>query len=174
MRYIARAHALAFLHKGFGMNDKLTMGSLLFRSKGIVEHVGIYLGFGKVIHTVPDTGVAVVDIKEFGDGKVIRIVGTDELDVETLSARINEVFAGDTDYSLSSNNCQHIANYILTGGKQSPQLRWTLTVALIAGCFALYRKQNPLPYLALGGIIGCLGYSISLEFDGVLTPSTSG
>lgn len=153
------------------MSNGLKMGSLLFRSKGIVEHVGIYLGFGKVIHTVPETGIKVVGIKEFGAGKSVRIVKAEDVDEITLSTRIKELMSGNTEYSLSDRNCQHIANYILSGSKKSPQLRWSITAAAIAGIYALYRGNNPIPYLALGGLFGCLSYSLSLNTNRVIEPS---
>lgn len=144
------------------------MGSLLFRSKGIVEHVGIYLGFNRVIHTVPETGIAIVDVKEFSAGKSVRVVKAEHVDELTLSARIRELMSSNTEYSLSARNCQHIANYILTGNKKSPQLRWSITSAVIAGLLALGNNRNPLPYLAFGGLFGCLAYSASLKFDNTI------
>ena len=147
------------------MNNNLKRGSLLFRSKGIVEHVGIYLGFGKVIHTIPETGISVVSIKQFSAGKSIKIVKAENVDPLTLSARIKELMSGNTEYSLSDRNCQHIANYILTGNKKSPQLRWSITAASIAGIYALYRGDNPIPYLAIGGLFGCFAYSQSLQYE---------
>jgi len=155
------------------MNNNLKMGSLLFRSKGIVEHVGIYLGFGKVIHTVPETGISVVSIKQFSAGQSIKIVKAENVDALTLTTRIKELMSGNTEYSLSDRNCQHIANYILTGSKKSPQLRWSITAAAIAGIYALYRGNNPIPYLALGGLFGCLSYSLSLNTRGTIEPSFS-
>ena len=150
------------------MNDNLKMGTLLFRSKGIFEHVGVYVGFGRVVHTIPETGVNVVSIDEFGDGNCIRVVDVDDIDSATLSSRINEVLSGDNAYSLSKRNCQHIANYIISGNKKSPQLRWSITSAVIAGCYAVYRGVNPTPYIAIGGLIGCLAYSTSINVESTI------
>ncbi len=150
------------------MNDNLKMGTLLFRSKGVVEHVGVYVGFGRVIHTIPETGVNVVSIDEFGDGKSIRVVDVDDIDSATLSSRINEVLSGDITYSLSKRNCQHVANYIISGNKKSPQLRWSITSAIIAGCYAIHRGVNPAPYIAIGGLIGCLAYSTSISTKSII------
>lgn len=146
------------------MKCNLKPGSLLIRSKGIVEHVGIYLGYGRVIHTVPETGIAVVNIEQFGAGRDIRTIKAENVDEPTLAARIKELVAGNKEYSLLSNNCQHIANFILTGSKKSPQLQWSFTCALVASLYAVYRRQNPLPYLAVGGLAGCIGYSMSTRF----------
>lgn len=156
------------------MNSNLKMGSLLFRSKGIVVHVGIYLGFNRVMHSVPETGIAIVGVKEFSAGKNVRVVKAEDVDELTLSARIKELVSGNTEYSLSDRNCQHIANYILTGRKKSPQLRWSVASASIAGLLALGNNKNPLPYLAFGGLFGCLAYSLSLQQKGCLVTSDIG
>jgi hypothetical protein len=153
------------------MNDNLKPGSLLFRSKGIVEHVGVYLGGGRVIHSVPETGVKVVLIKEFSNGKTIKIQEVESLDVETLSARIETIFSGSTEYCLTSRNCQHIANYLIHGTPISPQLKWIMLGGAFGSIFAAYRGGNPMLYLAGGALFGCFAYSSSLKYDQLLNVS---
>ncbi|GIU35991.1 lecithin retinol acyltransferase family protein [Shewanella schlegeliana] len=156
------------------MNNNLKPGSLLFRSKGIVEHVGVYLGGDRVIHSSPETGVKVVLIKEFCKGKAIKVQNVEDLDVETLSARIETIFAGSTEYCLTSRNCQHIANYLIHGTPVSPQLRWALLGGVLGSLFATYRGSNSMLYLAGGALLGCLVYSGSLKYDLLLNENEIG
>uniref|UniRef100_UPI0018C34F61 NlpC/P60 family protein n=1 Tax=Vibrio anguillarum TaxID=55601 RepID=UPI0018C34F61 len=41
------------------MKNKLNIGDLLYRSKLLVEHAGIYLGKGKVLHNSPSGNVEI-------------------------------------------------------------------------------------------------------------------
>jgi len=140
------------------MKDTLKIGSMLFRKKGILEHVGIYLGCGRVLHTVPETGVAIVDIDEFGAGQKVRVQNTNEVDQETLTNRLFEILKSDQKYSLTKLNCQHLAHFMLTGIKRSPQLQAAFTSGLLGLIISLNNGKNPILYSGLGALMGCLLY----------------
>ncbi len=51
------------------MNSNLSIGDLLYRSKLLVEHAGIYLGKGRVLHNSPDGNVEICTLEEYANGK---------------------------------------------------------------------------------------------------------
>ncbi|AZS25629.1 hypothetical protein DYL72_11820 [Vibrio anguillarum] len=56
------------------MKNKLNIGDLLYRSKLLVEHAGIYLGKGKVLHNSPSGNVEICALEEYANGKPVKVV----------------------------------------------------------------------------------------------------
>ncbi|MBF4260020.1 NlpC/P60 family protein, partial [Vibrio anguillarum] len=56
------------------MKNKLNIGDLLYRSKLLVEHAGIYLGKGKVLHNSPSGNVEICALEEYANGKLVKVV----------------------------------------------------------------------------------------------------
>ena len=150
------------------MHINLKIGSLLLRKKGFVEHTAVYIGQGKVIHTIPETGVDIVSYEEFANNKNVNVIHVENLDVETLSSRIEMIFSGDTSYSLISRNCQHIAHYLINGKSNSSQLNWSAAGAAMGAFYGLTNGKNIWVSTILGGLTACLLYSATLKIDSTL------
>ncbi|MGJ8691452.1 MAG: lecithin retinol acyltransferase family protein [Thalassotalea sp.] len=150
------------------MHHNLKIGSLLLRKKGIFEHTAIYLGQGKVVHTIPKTGVNIVNYEEFANEQHVNVINVEHLDVETLSSRMVEIFAGDTRYCLISKNCQHIAHYLIYGSSKSSQLNCTVAGTAVGAFLGLINEKNIWIYALLGGLTGCLLHSATLKIDSTL------
>lgn len=50
------------------MYTNLKPGYLLYREKGFVEHAGVYLGGGQVLHNSPSGDVEVVGYEQYAAG----------------------------------------------------------------------------------------------------------
>ena len=150
------------------MHNNLKIGTLLLRKKGIFEHTGIYLGQGKVVHTVPETGVNIINYEDFANKQKVNVIHTENLDVETLTSRLEEIFSGDTRYCLISNNCQHIAHYLIHGSSKSSQLNCTVGGAAVGIFLGLINEKNIWFSAIIGGITGCLLHSATLKIDSTL------
>jgi len=150
------------------MHHNLKIGSLLLRKKGIFDHTAIYLGQGRVVHTIPETGVDIVNYEEFANNQHVNVIHVEHLDVETLSLRLEEIFSGDTRYCLISKNCQHIAHYLINGTSKSSQLNCTVAGAALGVFLGLINEKNIYLSAIIGGITGCLLHSATLKIDNTL------
>jgi hypothetical protein len=150
------------------MHNNLKIGSLLLRKKGIFEHTAIYLGQGRVVHTTPETGVDIVSYEQFANNQHVNVIHVEHLDVETLSLRLEEIFAEDRRYCLISKNCQHIAHYLINGTSKSSQLNCTVGGAAVGIFLGLINEKNIWFSAIIGGITGCLLHSATLKIDSTL------
>ena len=114
------------------MHSIPTSMELLFRRKGIVLHTGI-LWQGRVIHIRPGSGLQTTSFEEFAAGQSVRRMSIQAVDIEAVLERLEVISQLNLDYSLFSNNCEHIANFLITGNKISPQLQLALLMAGIGG-----------------------------------------
>lgn len=151
------------------MYSKLKMGDLLYRQKGIVEHLGVYLGNKSVLHNSPTTGVRITTIEEFSDKKPVKVKKVTSNNHNELIDRLNEILGQKHQYSLIGNNCEHIANYLLKGRGYSPQLQASIVGLLISGLLSHKAKgSNLYLLLSLGALAGLMTYNLSRKFDDVL------
>lgn len=120
------------------MHYSSTNMELLFRPKGIALHAGI-LWQGRVIHIRPGTGLQTTSLEEFAADQSMRRMSIQVVDIETVLERLEALSQLNLDYSLFINNCEHIANFLMTGNKISPQLQLAL---LMAGIGAFVGSQN--------------------------------
>lgn len=151
------------------MRQSLKLGDMLYRSKGIVEHKGVYLGADKVLHNSPDGDVSIVDFEEFAKGEQVKIIQSDEQNVHLLSQRLHEVLSRDERYVFWSNNCEDIANFLVSGRKHSPQIQAAFVGGLMGAVVGLKAKKENWWALALaGGIGGLLLCNLTRTYDGVI------
>lgn len=147
------------------MHSKLKPGDLLYRSKGIVQHAGIYLGNGLILHNQPGKGVNITNYDDFANGQTVNVTST-ETDTKHLANRITEIVGNDRRYKLLSNNCEHLAHYLLHGKKSSSQLS---CATLGAGIFGLIgystNRGNLLLWLATGALAGVFFANLTQEYD---------
>ena len=148
------------------MNFNLRMGDLLYRSKDCVEHAGVYLENDMVCHISPDSGVEIVSMHEYSAGQEIKVIHTDLKNQELLESRLRKILRSSNDYSISSNNCEHIASYLIYGRKFSPQLRAAIAGAIV-GIF-LGRKMSASGLIAmtlLCALTGCVLINSFRNYD---------
>lgn len=148
------------------MNTKLKLGDLLYRSKGFVQHAGVYMGKEQVLHNGPDGGVEVVSYDTYSQGKTVNVVSTDQQNICELKQRLQQITQGDTQYQWFSNNCEHIANFLISGRKHSPQKQAAIAGAVI-GAIAGQSKggYNWFWFALMGGALGCALSNSQRKYD---------
>ena len=102
------------------MDCSLRMGDLLYRTKDFVEHAGVYLGNGLVFHISPANGAETISLSEYSAGLIVKVIHTDFDNKHLLEQRLREVIGSANSYSVSSNNCEHIASYLIYGEESEP------------------------------------------------------
>ncbi|GAA6169764.1 lecithin retinol acyltransferase family protein [Sessilibacter corallicola] len=148
------------------MNIKLKTGDLLYRSKGFVEHAGVYLGNDKVIHNKPDGNVEITHINQYSKGKTVKVVEVNNCNIEDLKNRLYQLLRSDVRYRLTHQNCEHIANLLVRGRAYSPQIRSAIIGALIAALVASGRSSQYWFFAVVaGGILGCVITNLAREYD---------
>lgn len=148
------------------MNCKLKMGDLLYRSKGLVEHAAIYLGNNLVFHTSPKNGPETLSLEEYSEGKVIKVIHTNESDVAILQGRIEQIMQSAKRYNVLTDNCEHLASYLLLGRKLSPQLQAT-AVGAIVGLIIGRNMSRGGVFLSvlLCGALSCIFANATRKYD---------
>lgn len=128
------------------------VGDLLHRPKGVVQHAGVYVGRGHVLHIQPGGTVEVVPLCDFADGKAISVSRLPFQVKAGFQERVAEVVQQGASYCLFSNNCEHIAYYLVAGERKSPQLQAAIIFGIAGGLLSSGRKMSDLMFTA--GLIG--------------------
>lgn len=122
---------------------KLKIGDRLVRTKGgiFTKHHVIYAGKWDEQHLIAenqiDVGVRYLPLDVFvNEGTIVRVEHNDfdENSQMEIINRINNKIG--TSYSLTNYNCEHFTNDIITGVKESKQVKTAVVIATIG--FALY------------------------------------
>lgn len=153
------------------MNNNLSIGDLLYRSKLFVEHAGIYLGKGRVLHNSPDGNVEICALEEYANGKAIKVVLShlSEEKKNELFNQAEQLIKKAKKYGLLANNCEHLASTVLHGKPSSEQLR-AAGLGAVAGLLLAHCNQSKrsLLYILAGGLIGCMAVNAARKYDGVV------
>jgi len=139
-------------------------GDLLLRQKGPVLHLGVQLQNG-IAHIQPGCAIRITSMKDFSMGQPYRIIRRENVEREGLMDRVLELIGRNNSYQLLTNNCEHIANYILHGSKTSHQLQ-ACAIGVGAGAL-LTRNQNPwvkLLGVAVTGAAAICVYNASRDY----------
>jgi hypothetical protein len=108
-------------------------------SRGLYDHHGIDCGDGFVIEYsggLFDSGpVRRVFIADFAEGSRIEWMHDETLPLEEVARRA-ESRLGEDNYSLTSNNCEHLAEWAATGEARSPQVENRTPVAVGVASYA--------------------------------------
>jgi hypothetical protein len=151
------------------MHTNLNLGDLLYRSKSIAQHAAVYLWNGQVLHTSPDNGVEIITVEVYAKGQEIKVVKSTNVDSLALHRRLHLILNSDRRYSVSTKNCEHIANFLITGQERSPQIQASMAGALIGGITAWKAGSNHWFSIAIaGGIAGCLLTNLTRKYCIVL------
>lgn len=148
------------------MYSRLKLGDLLYRSKDIAQHAGVYLGNGQVFHNQPDQGASITSYTQYTEGKVVNVITAANIDPQLLTERLLEIIGNDERYHFLANNCEHAANYIIYGRKLSPQIQAIIIGAIFGGLIGGQSKgSNWLLGLAFGGMAGLLIANATKKYD---------
>lgn len=139
-------------------SNDLSIGDILYRRKGIVMHLGIYLGNALILHNTPKKGEHQVDFDTFANGKAVYAQATDMPPSQVID-KAQQILASPADYQLFKRNCEHTANDLLKDNPNSAQLDEIMTWALIGGAFGKSIGQKS---MYIGGFIGAVGGLLSL------------
>jgi hypothetical protein len=129
---------------------KYNPGTILCRNKGPAVHYGNYFSDTHVLHIRPGYGCEITTLEEFSAGQNVWTLDTPVS--AGFEERAQEVMS--RSYSLLTDNCQHIANYVASGKYSSPQVTGTLLGA--ATFTALSDKGEWWQRALAGGVIGLL------------------
>jgi hypothetical protein len=153
------------------MDCNIKMGDLLYRQKNFVEHAGVYLGSEMVFHISPTNGAETISFSEYAEGLTVKIVHTNFDNKHILEQRISEILQSNSNYNFGSNNCEHIASYIIYGKKMSSQVQATLCGAIICMLFGRKLSFSTILTLAIiGGVSGCLLSNNLRQYDKRIEP----
>lgn len=155
------------------MNLKITFGDLLYRKKGLVEHVGIYLGNNKVVHNSPDGNIQTSSIEEYAQNKNIKVVTTNFDNIALLEQRLNAILSTGNTYNLLAFNCEQFAYQLILGKNQSPQIRATVIGALtglIAGQY--FNQKHSFWFTLAGAAVGCIIANNNRSYDEIVDVSS--
>ena len=149
------------------MDSKLKVGDLLYRRKGIFDHVGVYMGNNQVFHNSPSGDTEVVSYHDYAECKAVSVVAIGHHNSPELIARLEVMLLADSRYHPAANNCEHIANELIHGRRYSPQLQAGVICAGLAGLISWKsQKGSPLLMMLTGAISGCLLSNAIRKYDG--------
>ena len=108
---------------------ELKAGDHIKADYGMYYHHGIYVGDGQVIAYSKENNksVALTSLDEFAQGHAIIKVEHDDAKFsrdEVVDRAYSRL--GEDDYNLVFNNCEHFANWCVTGNAKSDQVRETV------------------------------------------------
>lgn len=131
------------------------IGDRIYRSKGLVMHVGVVVGHDLVAHNSPDNNVEVVSMKQFSQGKKVELKRSNGVDPIVLNAKLQCISEEKRSYCPIKFNCEHFANELLGTKDGSEQL----LAALLVGSLGLTCKNKWLGLAAAGatGLLLCNG-----------------
>lgn len=150
--------------------QSLTPGDKLYRRKHLVDHAGVYIGNGDVIHNIPGKSINVATLEEFSEGKIIRVTRSN-LDPEGFSGQLEKVLTLSNQYSVLGFNCEHLMNLLITKKAHSPQLAAALGTGVLTGGVALSKgcsKKQSILLAGLGAFIGLTIANKARTSDGVV------
>lgn len=128
----------------FKSDDYIKVGKIIYC------HHGIYIGDGKVIHYGGEknnkknaTIVQESSLEEFADNRVICLVQHSTYPRDTIDRAVKSLAR--RGYNLFENNCEHFANYCVSGKRESKQVGNALVVVKFV-CIMLPILIMPITY----------------------------
>lgn len=153
------------------MKQKLKIGDILYRRKGLVEHVGAYFGDDQVIHNSPSGNVQLCSLAHFSEGKDVKVVasGLSAFQEQQFLQRAKEKLGQQRRYNFISVNCEQLVSEILSGTPSSPQVQGAL-LGCIAGTLLAQSVSSKHPFwlATAAAIVGCAVTNSNRKYDYVL------
>lgn len=109
----------------------LPVGTVLGRSKGLLQHQGIYMGNGMVFENTPEFGERLATFAEFAEQKAVGVVKAIKLSSAEIYKRVSESLQKKRSYCPVTNNCEQSVNRIALGFAWSWQLLFWSTAVII-------------------------------------------
>jgi hypothetical protein len=108
----------------------LSFGDIAIRTKGgfLSKHYAVFIGYGRYdgipyfVENQKDVNIRYISLQQFLDEGSLVAIRKFEGNTNTVQQRIDEWINKGEKYSLLSNNCEHFANYVTTGFKDSKQI----------------------------------------------------
>lgn len=151
------------------MDNQSMSITLLYRSKGLLQHVGVPRPNGMVLHNSPDNGVELVTYETFAKGQPVKtrtISGPTETD---LAVRLRQILNSNGNYNVTASNCEHLVSYLVSGSAHSPQLQGVFLGAAAGGLASISSNSSKfMLHAVLGGIAGLVIVNACREYDGVI------
>lgn len=133
----------------------LLPGTHVVAERGVYYHHGIYVGNNKVIANLRKEGISVCSWDEFADGREVSVryhpnepCYSNEDIVKRAYSRL-----GENNYLVLTNNCEHFANWCVTGKEYSTQSRVVAGTAIAATAakvlYDVNKGKNPVTTLAV-------------------------
>lgn len=113
--------------------SQFAQGDVLERNKGLVKHVGIYMGDGLVLHASPEYGVAITSLTDFAKGEEVRLNRRTNLSLYVLYPRARAAIARREQYDAVTNNCVDLVNEVVTGKRESAVVVMAIATLIIGG-----------------------------------------
>ncbi len=158
-----KAAALQIISSSIDAKYGLHLGLHLAAARIGYRHHGIYIGNGEVISYLRDPGITRYSVEEFSEGQQVYVIDHKGercfKDNEIVERAISKI--GESDYKLLTHNCEHFANWCVTGKEYSKQVqKATVIAAGLTGLKVLYdinKGRSPVPtVLAVGALAAFL------------------
>lgn len=117
------------------------IGSELSVPQYFYEHVGVYVGNGRVFHNHPVRGEELVSLNDFATGRKITVRRPGVSDVSGFFHRVREARAKPTPYRFLTNNCEHTVSKLRTGVARSPQVQFWGCMLGVVGMIITLRSR---------------------------------
>lgn len=126
--------------------------------KGIVKHIGIYLGGEEVAHNAPGKGVVIDTVANFANGREISWCRNGGISIQLLMERFREFHDRNQEYGFLQNNCEQLSSFLETGKVDSPQVKGGLSGAFAglatAKVLSIRSGWGLLALVVAGGVVG--------------------
>lgn len=155
------------------MNTKtdLNIGDLVYRSKSLVQHVGVYLGNNTVIHNSPDGDIQEVSFEDFAENKKVKIEKVELTNISILTEKLEVMRYSTSKYSVMNNNCEQFARELLGMRVTSPQVKAVVAGATVGVFVSVVAEKNPWLSILIGGALALTLANANKKYDGVIHPN---
>ena len=117
------------------------VGDTLKRSRdALTNHVGVYLGHGRVFHLTPGNGVHISDFTSFSNHQAITVTNNN-LDPKIVFERVRQLLNEHKAYALLTNNCDHAVSFVTKGYKFSAQVL-IFSLCALGACYFIAKKKG--------------------------------
>lgn len=120
---------------------KAGFGDILTRPKfSFIDHAGVYLGNGLVLHNSPEKGEHVSDIDEFASGREVGVTPTSPNAKAKIMERVQTTLRNPRVYDAPTNNCEHTVTRITEGRAYSTTVLVVCLVTVAIAAILISRR----------------------------------
>lgn len=143
----------------------LIPGTHVVADRGCYQHHGIYVGHNQVIANLRKDGIRVCSWDEFASGNKVSVCYHYDEPCYSNEDIVKRAYSklGEDNYLILTNNCEHFANWCVTGKEYSKQTRVVAGAAIAATAakvlYDVSRNKNPIPTIAVAAGLAALATS---------------